>query len=164
MSAAKEYLPGQVRNIVVLGHGGSGKSTLVDALCFATGTSRRHGSVKDGTALTMYTEEEIAHGISIQCSAAFADWDGVKVNLLDTPGYLDFTGEAIAATRVADGAVVVLGATTGVEVGTEKVWDYTLARAIPRLFFISMMDKEHANFDKSVKEIRTHMTEKAYAA
>ena len=164
MATAKEFQATDIRNVVILGHGGSGKTTLIDALCFSTNTSRRHGSVKDGTALTMYTEEEIEHGISMQASVAFADWNGIKVNLLDTPGYLDFTGEAIAATRVADGAVVVLGATTGVEVGTEKVWDYTLARAIPRLFFVSMMDKEHANFDKSITEIRTHMTEKAYAA
>lgn len=164
MPGAKEYPSDQIRNVVVLGHGGCGKSTLVDALAFATGTTRRHGSVKDGTALTMYTEEEISHGISIQCSAAHADWHGVKVNLLDTPGYLDFTGDAIAATRVADGAVVVLGATTGVEVGTEKVWEYCEPRGIPRLFFVSMMDKEHANFDKACDEIRRHMSEHAIAA
>ncbi|HEY0809648.1 MAG TPA: elongation factor G [Longimicrobiales bacterium] len=164
MATAKEFQSTHIRNVVVLGHGGSGKTTMIDALCFSTGTSRRHGSVKDGTALTMHSEEEIEHGISMQTAAAFADWEGVKVNLLDTPGYLDFTGEAIAATRVADGAVVVLGATTGVEVGTEKVWDYSVARGIPRLFFISMMDKEHANFDKSLNEIRQHMTDKAYAA
>ena len=164
MATAKEFQSTQIRNVVVLGHGGSGKTTLIDALCFSTGTSRRHGSVKDGSALTMYTEEEIEHGISMQAAVAFAECDGVKLNLLDTPGYLDFTGEAIAATRVADGAVVVLGATTGVEVGTEKVWDYAVSRGIPRLFFISMMDKEHANFEKSVNEIRQHMTEKAYAA
>jgi elongation factor G len=148
----------------VLGHGGSGKTTLIDALCFSTGTSRRHGSVKDGTALTMFADEELAHGISVQTAVAYADWHGVKINLLDTPGYLDFTGEAIAATRVADGAVIVLGATTGVEVGTEKVWEYCGARGIPRLFFVSMMDKEHANFDKAVTEIRQHITPKAVAA
>jgi elongation factor G len=162
--SAKEYPSSHIRNVVVLGHGGSGKSTLVDALCFATGTSRRRGSVKDGTALTMYTEEEIAHGISIQCSAAFADWHGVKVNLLDTPGYLDFAGDAIAATRVADGAVIVLGATTGVEVGTEKVWEYCEPRGIPRLFFVSTMDKENADFDRVCGEIRQHMTDKAVPA
>jgi elongation factor G len=164
MTAGKTYPSEQIRNVVLLGHGGSGKTTLADALCFSTGTSRRHGSVKDGTALTMYTEEEIAHGISVQCSVAFADWDGCKVNLLDTPGYLDFTGEAVAATRVADGAVIVLGATTGVEVGTEKVWEYCEPRGIPRLFFVSMMDKEHADFDKVCDEIRRHITEKAVAA
>jgi elongation factor G len=164
MTAGKAYPSEQIRNVVLLGHGGSGKTTLVDALCFSTGTSRRHGSVKDGTALTMYTEEEISHGISVQCSVAHADWDGIKVNLLDTPGYLDFTGETVAATRVADGAVVVLGATAGVEVGTEKVWEYCEPRGLPRLFFVSMMDKEHADFDKVCTEIRQHLTEKAVAA
>ena len=164
MASAKEYQSQEIRNVVVLGHGGSGKTTLIDALCFSTGTSRRHGSVKDGTALTMYTEEEVEHGISMQATPAFADWHGTKINLLDTPGYLDFTGEAIAATRVADGAVVVLGATTGVEVGTEKVWEYSAARGIPRLFLVSMLDKEHSAFDKVVNEIRQHITPKAYAA
>jgi elongation factor G len=164
MTAGKAYPSERIRNVVILGHGGSGKTTLVDGLCFATGTSRRHGSVKDGTALTMYTEEEIAHGISVQCSVAHADWDGVKVNLLDTPGYLDFTGDAVAATRVADGAVIVLGATAGVEVGTEKVWEYCESRGIPRLFFVSMMDKEHADFAKVVDEIRRHLTPHAYPA
>jgi elongation factor G len=164
MSGAKPYPSDQIRNVVVLGHGGSGKSTLIDALCFSTGTSRRHGSVKDGTALTMYAEEEAKHGVSVQTAFAFADWHGVKVNLLDTPGYLDFTGDTIAATRVADGAVIVLGATAGVEVGTEKVWEYTEIRGIPRLFFVSMMDKEHSNYDKVIDEIRMHITPKAVAA
>jgi len=164
MSSAKTYPSTHIRNVVVQGHGGSGKSTLIDALCFVTGTTRRHGNVKDGTALTMYSEEEIGHGISIQTAAAHADWNGVKVNLLDTPGYLDFTGEAVAATRVADGAVIVLGATTGVEVGTEKVWEYSQNRGIPRLFFVSMMDKENANFAKCVEEIRKHLTDKVVIA
>lgn len=164
MSAAKDYTSDRIRNVAVLGHGGSGKTTLIDALCFATGTSRRHGSVRDGTALTMYTDEEAEHGISIQTAVAFSDWNGVKVNLLDTPGYLDFTGEAVAATRVADGAVIVVGATTGVEVGTEKVWEYCEARSIPRLFFISQMDRENADFDKVLEELKRHMTPNAFAA
>jgi len=164
MAAAMEYTSDRIRNVAVLGHGNSGKTTLVDALCFATGTSRRRGSVRDGTALTMYTDEETEHGISIQTAVAFAEWNGVKVNLLDTPGYLDFTGDAVAATRVADGAVIVVGATTGVEVGTEKVWEYCEARSIPRLFFISQMDREHANFDKVLDELKRHMTPHAFAA
>jgi elongation factor G len=164
MPAAKEYPSTHIRNVVVLGHGGSGKTTLIDALCFSTGTTRRHGSVKDGTAHTMYAEEEITHGISMQTAIGFADFNDIKVNLLDTPGYLDFTGESIAAARVADGAVVVLGATTGVEVGTEKVWEYCEARGIPRLFFVSMMDQENADFDKNCEEIRRHMTPKALPA
>jgi elongation factor G len=164
MTAGKAYPSEQIRNVVLLGHGGSGKTTLADALCYSTGTSRRHGSVKEGTALTMYTEEEISHGISVQCSVAHAEWNGVKVNLLDTPGYLDFTGEAVGATRVADGAVVVVGATAGVEVGTEKVWEYCEPRGIPRLFFVSMMDREHADFDKVCGEIRATLTPRAVPA
>ncbi|HUG41752.1 MAG TPA: elongation factor G [Longimicrobiales bacterium] len=160
MATAKEYPTDRIRNVAVLGHGGSGKTTLVDALCFVTGTTRRHGSIEDGTALTMFTPEEIGHGISMQTTPAFADWEGTKVNLLDTPGYMDFTGEALAATRVTDGAVLVLGATTGVEVGTEKVWEYCESRGIPRLFFVSMMDKENADFDSVYADIKEHLTEK----
>jgi elongation factor G len=139
MSSAKEYVTENIRNVVVLGHGGAGKTSLVDALCFVSGATRRHGSAKEGTALTMYTPEELDHGISLQTTPAFADWQGTKINLLDTPGYLDFTAEAMAATRVADGAVMVLGATTGVEVGTERTWEYCRARGLPRLFFVSQM-------------------------
>jgi len=161
MTAAKEYRTEQIRNVAVLGHGGSGKTTLVDALCFVTGASRRRGNVREGTALTMYTPEEVGHGISMQVTPAFAEWEGVKINLLDTPGYLDFTGETLAATRVADGAVIVLGATAGVEVGTEKVWEYCSTRGIPRLFFVSMMDKEHADFERVYRDIKETLTDQA---
>ncbi|MFW6079710.1 MAG: GTP-binding protein, partial [Gemmatimonadota bacterium] len=160
MSVAKEYPTGKVRNVVMLGHGGSGKTSLIDALCFVAGSSQRHGAVEDGTALTMYTDEEVAHGISLQATPAFAEWRDTKINLLDTPGYMDFTGEALAATRVADGAVLVLGATTGVEVGTEKVWEYCEDRGIPRLFFVSMMDKENADFDGVYRQIKEGLSER----
>jgi len=159
MAAAKEYRTEQIRNVVLVGHGGSGKTTLIDAMCFVAGSSRRRGSVKDGSALTMYTEEEVGHGISMQVTPAFAEWADTKINLLDTPGYLDFTGEALAATRVADGAVIVLGATTGVEVGTERVWEYCSERGIPRLFFVAMMDKEHADFERVYQDVKGTLTE-----
>jgi elongation factor G len=158
--SVREYHTKQIRNVVVLGHGGCGKTTLVDALCFVAGSSRRRGEVRGGTALTMYTEEEIAHGISLQVAPGYAEWLDCKVNLLDTPGYLDFTGEALAATRVADGAVVVLGATSGVEVGTERIWEYCESRGIPRFFFVSMMDKEHADFERVYGEIKELLTER----
>jgi elongation factor G len=159
-TSAREYPTERIRNVAVLGHGGSGKTTLVDALCWVGGTAHRHGSVADGTSIAMHSEEELTHGISMQLSAVFAEWMDCKLNLLDTPGYLDFTGEALAATRVADGAVVVLGATHGVEVGTEKVWEYCKARGIPRLFFVSMMDKEHANFDRVYEDVKATLTDK----
>jgi len=160
MAAAKEYTTDRIRNVAFLGHGGSGKTTLVDALAFVSGSSRRHGDPTEGTALTMFTQEEIGHGISMQVAPAYAEWMDTKINMLDTPGYLDFTGDALAAAKVADGAVLVLGATTGVEVGTEKVWEYCEDRHLPRLFFVSMMDKEHADFDAVYRDIKRHLTDK----
>ncbi len=156
-ASGKEYTTENIRNVAVVGHGGSGKTTLVDALCFAAGTSRRKGSVEEGHALTMTTPEELDHGISLQTTPAFAEYDGAKVNLLDTPGYLDFTGDALAAVRVADSALITVGATSGVEVGTEVVWQYCEDRGIPRMFFVSMMDKEHADFDKVLADVKERL-------
>ncbi|MGD2121536.1 MAG: elongation factor G [Gemmatimonadota bacterium] len=156
-ASGKEYTTENIRNVAVLGHGGSGKTTLVDALCFASGTSRRKGNVEEGHSLTMTTPEELDHGISMQVTPAYADVDGTKINLLDTPGFLDFTGDAMAAVRVADSAVIVVGSTSGVEVGTEVVWQYCEDRALPRMFFVSMMDKEHADFDKVFHEIKDRL-------
>jgi elongation factor G len=161
MASAKEYTTDRIRNVAVLGHGGSGKTSLIDALCFVSGSSKRHGNVGDGTALTMHTPEEQAHQISIQLTPAFAEHLDTKINLLDTPGYLDFTGEALSAVRVADAAIIVLSATSGVEVGTERVWKYCEDRGIPRIFFVSMMDKEHANFEGVFQQIKSRLTEKA---
>jgi elongation factor G len=161
MALAKEYPTDRIRNVAVLGHGGSGKTSLIDALCWVSGTSKRQGSVDDGNALTMHTPEEHAHQISIQLTPAYAEHLNTKINLLDTPGYLDFTGEALSAVRVADAAIIVVSATSGVEVGTERVWEYCEARGIPRIFFVSMMDKDHANFDGVFAQIKSRLTERA---
>ncbi len=160
MPSVKEYPGERIRNVAVLGHGGSGKSTLVDALCFVGGTSDRLGDVDRGHALTMTTPEELDHGFSMQVTPAFTEWDGTKINLLDTPGYLDFTGEARAATRIADGAIVTVGATQGIQVGTEKVWQYCRDRQLPRIVFVSMMDKENADFEKVYHEIKGQLSQK----
>ncbi|HJQ65141.1 MAG TPA: elongation factor G [Gemmatimonadales bacterium] len=154
------YKTGEIRNVAVVGHGASGKTSLVDALAFVAGTSKRHGSVKDGTALTDYTADEIERKYSINLAMAVAEWMDTKLNLIDTPGYLDFTGDALAGVWAADAAVVVVSATAGVEVGTEKVWDYAERRGIPRLFFVSLMDKEHANFEKVFNSIKDRLTAK----
>ncbi len=161
MASAKEYPTDRIRNVAVLGHGGAGKTTLIEALCFASGTSKRLGKVDDGTALTMHTPEEHAHEISIQLTPAYAEHMNTKINLLDTPGYLDFTGDALSAVRVADAAIIVVSATSGVEVGTERVWEYCEARGIPRIFFVSMMDKDHADFDGVFGQIKSRLTESA---
>ena len=154
MAAAKSFKTEQIRNVVALGHGGSGKTTLIDAACFVSGTSARRGRVEDGNALTMTTPEETAHGMSMQLAVAHAVWEGTKINFLDTPGYMDFAGDAAAAVRVADAAVVAVAGTSGVEVGTEMVWELCEQRGLPRIVFVSMMDKKHADFDKAVRELK----------
>ena len=157
MTVAREYPTDRIRNVAVLGHASSGKTTLVDALCFTAGTASRKGNVAEGHALTLTSAEELAQGVSMQLTGAFAEWEGHKINLLDTPGYLDFTGEALAAVHAADAAIVVVGATSGIEVGTEKVWEYCEKRGLPRLVVVSMMDKEHADFTGVLDAVRERL-------
>jgi elongation factor G len=154
----REYKSEDIRNIAVVGHGASGKTTLVDALAFVSGSSKRHGSVKDGTALTDFDPEETGRGFSISLSCAHAEWMDTKINLLDTPGYSDFQGEAIAGLQAADGALVVVSATGGVEVGTTRMFNEAIDRKDPVLFVVSMMDKEHASFDAVFEGVKSELT------
>jgi elongation factor G len=156
----REYKGSEIRNIAVVGHGASGKTSLVDALAFVSGSSKRHGSVKDGTALTDHAQEEIERGYSISLGPAYAEWQDTKINLIDTPGYLDFQGDAVAGLAAADGALVVVPATSGVEVGTERMFREAVARRDPVLFVVSMMDKEHADFDRIYQQIKTRLSNK----
>ena len=156
----REYQGSEIRNIAVVGHGGSGKTSLVDALTFVSGTSKRHGSVADGSSLTDTAPEEVERGYSINLGCAHAEWMDSKINLLDTPGFLDFQGEAIAGLAAADGALCVIGATSGVEVGTERMFREALSRRDPVLFIVTMMDKEHANFDAIYQQIKARLTSK----
>ncbi len=161
MASAPSFTTDRIRNVVVVGHGGAGKTTLIDACCHASGATRRHGSAADGTALTMFTPEEIAHGCSMNTSVAHATWLDAKVNFIDTPGYLDFLGEARAGARVADGAIVVLSAPGGVEVGTERSWELIAERNLPAILFVSMMDRPNADFERVYQDVREHLTPKA---
>ncbi len=154
------YGSNAIRNVAFVGHGGSGKSTLVDALAFVAGTSRRHGSIKDGTALTDYTPDEIDRKHSISLGLAYAEWMDTKINLIDTPGFLDFFGETISGLYTADAAVVVLGGVAGVEVGTEKVWEVCDRLHLPRILFVTQMDKEHADFEDVFNDVKEHLTPK----
>ena len=156
----REYKGSEIRNIAVVGHGASGKTSLVDALAFVSGSSKRHGSVKDGTALTDTAAEEVERGYSINLGCAYAEWQDTKINLLDTPGYLDFQGDAVAGLAAADGALCVVPATAGVEVGTERMFKEAMRRRDPVLFVVSMMDKEHADFDRIYQQIKTRLTNK----
>jgi elongation factor G len=158
MATAPLYTTDRIRNVVVVGHGGAGKTTLIDACSYAAGTSRRHGDSLAGTALTMFTPEEIAHGISMNTSVAFAEWMEHKINFIDTPGYLDFAGEARAGVRVADGAVVVLAGPSGVEVGTRRVWQLVQDRQLPTVLFVSMMDRQNADFEQVYRDAKEHLS------
>jgi elongation factor G len=156
----KVYGSNAIRNVAFVGHGGCGKTTLVDALAFVAGSSRRHGSIKDGTALTDYTPDEIERKHSISLGLAYAEWLDTKINLIDTPGFLDFFGETISGLYAADAAVVVLGGVSGVEVGTEKVWEVCDRLHLPRILFVTQMDKEHADFEDVFSDVKEHLTPK----
>ncbi|HEV2130556.1 MAG TPA: elongation factor G [Longimicrobiaceae bacterium] len=160
MASAPSYTTDRIRNVVVVGHGGTGKTTLIDACCYAAGSSKRHGSTDEGTALTMFTPEEISHGISMNCSVAYAEWMDSKINFIDTPGYLDFVGETRAGVRVADSAIMVLGGPAGVEVGTSRVWEFVQERHLPAIFFVSMMDRQNADFERVYQDIKENITAK----
>jgi len=156
-----EYGTSDIRNIALVGHGGSGKTTLVDAICYIAGSTNRRGSVENGTAHTDFTDEETQHGISINLTVARTEWMGTKLNLIDTPGYLDFFGEVQAGIRVSDSVLVVVGATDGVEVGTERVWSAAGERGLPRMVFINMMDRENASFERAFQQIKSTLSTEA---
>jgi elongation factor G len=160
MASAPSFTTDRIRNVVVVGHGGSGKTTLIDACCHTSGASRRHGSSADGTALTMFTPEEVSHGISMNTAVAYATWDDAKINFIDTPGYLDFLGETKAGIRVADGALVCLAGPSGVEVGTERVWELLQERHLPAMLFVTMMDRPNADFERVYQDVKEHLTPK----
>jgi elongation factor G len=157
----KVYDSQNIRNLAVIGHGGSGKTTLVNAMAWLAGSCTRMGSVEDGNALTDFTPDEIEHQISINVALAFAEYMDTRINLIDTPGYLDFVGEVKAGLRVADAACLVVNAVAGVEVGTERVWEYAATENLPRLVFVSMMDKEHASFESVYRQIRDTLSDRA---
>jgi elongation factor G len=149
----KVYDAPGIRNIGVVGHGGCGKTSLVSALLFDAGASTRLGRVDDGTAPTDFDPDEIERKISLQTALAFGEWKKTKVNLLDTPGYANFLSEARAALRVADAAVAVVDAVHGVEVGTQKVWDYAKEYDLPRLIVVNRMDRERASFERTLASL-----------
>ena len=145
-----QYAMEQIRNVALVGHSHSGKTSLSEAILFSAGVTNRIGRVEDGTTKSDYTPDEIARKVSISATMLHCEWRGTKLNLLDTPGYADFTGEAKGALRAVDGAVILLNAMSGVEVGTEKVWGYAKEYDIPCLLLVNHTDKEFANFDKTL--------------
>jgi elongation factor G len=150
----KAYDTGSIRNVAVIGHSGAGKTQLVAALLFAAGATPRLGRVDDGTTVTDYDDEEIARKHTLSASLAFAEWNKVKINIIDTPGMGNFLADARAALRVADAAVLVVDAVAGVEVQTEKVWAEAEALGLPRLIVVNRLDRERASLDRSLTSLR----------
>ncbi len=149
----KTYRTDQIRNIGFFGHGGSGKTSLSEAVLYTAGVISRLGRVEEGTTTSDYDPDEIRRRISVNLSLLPFEWQGLKVNLVDTPGYFDFIGEAISAMRVVDGAVIVVDAVAGVEVGTETVWKMADERNLPRVVFINKIDRENADFWRALNSL-----------
>ncbi len=150
----KNYGAQFLRNVALMSHGGAGKTSLAEAMLFTVKATSRLGRVDDGTSILDYDPEEVRRQITINTAIAPIEWSNHKINVLDTPGYFDFVGEVIAAGRVADSALIVVCASSGVEVGTEKAWEYADAAELPRMIFINKMDRENADFDKVVDQLR----------
>ena len=142
-----------IRNVALLGHGGSGKTTLAEAMLYGSGTIDRFGRTPDGTTICDYDTEEIRRGFSLSLATANLTWKDIKINVLDTPGYLDFSGEVLEGVRVADAAVITIDGKAGLEVGAELAWDYAVEAGIPRAFFVNKCDDPDANFNRVFNEL-----------
>ena len=138
----------RIRNVVLLSHGGAGKTILSEAMLFSAGVISRTGTVEDGTTTSDFEPEETRRGNSVQTSVLNLPWKNHKLNVIDTPGYADFRGEAISGIRVADAAVIVVASSSGVEVGTKQMWQLAEKYGLPRIIYISKMDRENADFQR----------------
>jgi elongation factor G len=153
----KEYQTAQIRNLALVSHNGAGKTTLVERLLFNTGAITRMGSVQSGSAAMDFDEEEINRNSSVSSSIAPIEWQGLKLNMLDTPGFIDFVGEVNSALKVVENAVVLVEAVAGVEVGTEIVWQAAESYGRPRFLVINKMDRENVRVTRVMTSIQDHL-------
>ena len=152
----KVYTTDSIRNVVLLGHGGSGKTSLAEAMGYLAGLTSRLGNVTDGNTISDYGKEEIKRKISLNTSCIPLEWNDTKINILDTPGYFDFVGEAEEAVQAADAAIIVVSGKAGVQAGTERAWELCEKYKLPRMVFVTDMDIDDASF----KNVVDTMTEK----
>jgi len=149
----KVYTTDKIRNVAVLGHGGAGKTTLVEAMCYLSKLTTRLGRVEDKNTVSDFTKEEQKRGISIRTSLVPVEWNDYKFNILDTPGYFDFSGEVDEAMSVADGAIIVVSGKSGIEAGTEKAWELCEKYHLPRMFFVTDMDIDDVSYRKAIEDL-----------
>ena len=147
------YTTDKIRNVALLGHGGSGKTSLAEAMAYLSGITSRLGKVEDGNTVSDFGKEEQKRKISISTSVIPVEWEGYKINILDTPGFFDFAGEVEEAISAAGAAIIVVNGKAGVEVGTQKAWDICEKYKIPRMIYVSNMDVDNASFRQVVEDM-----------
>jgi elongation factor G len=150
----RHYPADRIRNIGLFGHGGSGKTSLAEALLFDTKAVNRLGSVEEGNTVCDFDPDETKRHISVSLAVAPVEWRETKVNVVDCPGYADFRGDVVSTMRVVDGAIIVVDAAAGVEVGTEQVWRLAEQNDLPRIVFVNRMDRENADFTDALASLR----------
>jgi elongation factor G len=150
----KKYSADAIRNVCLLGHGGVGKTSLADAFCYTAKTTGKLGKVDAGTSLFDGRSDEKERKMTISMTPGYCEWQDVKINFLNVPGFLDFTGETMTALRVVETAVVVVDAVAGVQVGTEVGYRAVKESGAARVFFVNGMDKENADFGKTLETVR----------
>ncbi len=150
----KDYSINNLRNLGIIGHSSSGKTSLTEALLYYSKVTDRLGRVEDGTTISDFDQEEKKRGISLSSSVIPLEWEKVKINLIDIPGYFDFVGESIQGMRAVDVAMIVVCGVAGTQVGTEQAWDYCNKIKLPRTFFINKLDREHSDFDKVLQNLK----------
>ena len=148
------YTTEKIRNVVLLGHGGAGKTSLVEAMAYLAGQTTRMGKISEGNTISDFDKEEIKRSFSISTSVVPIEWEGSKINILDTPGYFDFVGEVEEAAAVADAAIIVVSGKAGIEVGTKKAWEICEKYKLPRMFFVTDMDIDNANYLQVVEDLQ----------
>ena len=149
----KVYRTDEIRNVVLLGHGGSGKTSLAEAMAYVSGATSRMGKIADGNTISDFDKEEQKREFSISTSLVPIEWEKAKINILDTPGYFDFVGEVEEAVSAADAAVIVVSGKAGVEVGTEKAWELCDKYKLPRMVYVTEMDVDDASFRQVVQDL-----------
>ena len=159
----KVYASEQIRNVALLSHSGAGKTSLAEAMLFASGALSRRGTVEDGTTASDYDPDEIQHKISLSTSLLPCEWHDTKLNILDTPGYADFVGEVCGALAVADSALLLICGASGLEVGTEQCWKRARDRKLPAMVFVNKLDREHADFAHVLAAVRQRLSPRAVA-
>ncbi len=157
----KEFVAESIRNMALIGHGGSGKTSLSEVILFTGGEINRIGKVEEGNTTSDFSANEVERQISIAATPLHIEWENVKLNIIDTPGYSDFIGHVASSLHVVDTAVAVVKAAEGVEVGTESAWEFVKKKNLPAAILVNKIDNEHSKFEDTVNMCRDRLSQDA---